>query len=466
MKKLTEFHRDIFYDCVDFIEDKSESAKVFCSLLGPRKCGKSECFKQLSVLYNVPIYDFSNYDNKEMYRIINEICNLDNTIILIDEITYCNSYDLFLNKLASAFIGRTDVKVLITGSQKQAINYFCEQSFSTEVKYIVTSFITFKEWVRYRYNLECSEDKLFLIKDYILYSRDFTKISDNKNYIRSCINETIESFSKAYRNVRYTTDINSVSENKIIGVFYSILFSLHNDSSLKTFRKGILQLENIPHFVQGLELDGDDLVQKAKIKFTNIFGKLKKTSIEEFRIIISFLIDCDLITVTKRINSLEEPNNDFWDDFINSTYEDIFRNYIFCVKHPMFYSNIIEELVIPIKRNFYDNIDNRFFGSVYECIARGYYGNYLNTHFLYEYQEGKNLSGAEIDIVDFITNTLVELSVGKNHEDTLQKLSVDSFNKIFVTDGALISKSDVNYYSSHDFLIWLCEHSGYDLYCV
>ena len=168
------FCRKILYQCKEFIDNSNKS---FCILTGPRKTGKSYCLQQINLLYSekrlVKYFNFKNiYKEEEQWDIIKSICNdTEDTIYLLDEITYIQDYDKALLHLAENYKKHlTKIKVIITGSQSLAISWCANVAFSIDAINIKTSFIDFEEWLLYRNKISCyNEEYNCTEEDYLDY---------------------------------------------------------------------------------------------------------------------------------------------------------------------------------------------------------------------------------------------------------------------------------------------------------
>lgn len=420
------FYRNIFYKCEEFI---LTSIKHFCILIGQRKTGKTFCLKQLEDKYmNAKYFNFKNIDNEnEQENIIQMICE-DNTdtIYLLDEITYLKHYDTKMFILAEVFTynkRNSKIKIIITGSQHLAIDYFASLAFATDANYIKTNFLTFPEWLRYK---EIKEESIVEnnYKDYLLNSCEFSKIEDNYMYLKYCIDETITSTYNSARIIYPQDCVEGIELDEIFTVAYCALLSLHDSENYDTFIKFEDKLEKVKHFFNSLNTDNKISTEEFNNAVNNtIIAQLKKIkymTIFKFRIILRVLLKADLIVITHLGTSPDNLIKDWLKRDNPSPIEtctDFFKLYNITFKYPLFYINIIKDLVKNLNGvTLEDLITPPLLGSIVKCHIRGLLADIDNTSKVYgnnfgeEYKDFNNYY-SEVDYINYFNNTLLEISI-------------------------------------------------------
>ena len=126
------FFRDFFYDVKSSID---KNAVTF--VLGPRKCGKTVCLKQLDeVIKNTEYIDFKHMDENErqenIRRIRSSVFNKESKLYLLDEITYLSAPELFIYQIADWYtdVENSTTKIVIAGSQSVALETWANRAYA------------------------------------------------------------------------------------------------------------------------------------------------------------------------------------------------------------------------------------------------------------------------------------------------------------------------------------------------
>lgn len=141
------FRRHFYYEV-----EKSVNDNHVTILLGPRKCGKTVCLKQLAAeLQNAAYYDLKRMDEDDGIElrdmIIDSIHADEKKIYLIDEVTYF----LFPEKTIAAIAGEmfscrnTNTRVVFAGSQSVALEVWANRAFAGNAVLIHTDFLAYPE---------------------------------------------------------------------------------------------------------------------------------------------------------------------------------------------------------------------------------------------------------------------------------------------------------------------------------
>ena len=135
MGSTYSFKRDIFDETKAALENSS-----VCFLLGPRKCGKTVCMKQLNEEFDNAIYfnvkaDYNNEAEKRslVRQIESNIKENKSVVYLIDEVTYLANPDKDIVRIAEAF-NETDnknTKIVFAGSQSKALESWGHIAFAS-----------------------------------------------------------------------------------------------------------------------------------------------------------------------------------------------------------------------------------------------------------------------------------------------------------------------------------------------
>lgn len=429
--------RKIYYQCKDWIDN---SNKNFLVITGPRKCGKTVCLEQIKEYYCTEHYynfkEISSVD--ECNRVMEEvILPAKEGLFLLDEITYLTGYMHQLTAIDNSIVrnnvnGIQDTrKFIITGSHSYAIQNASMLALSTNATYLQTSFIDFEEWLLWRghiskYGQEYKPTTLDF-KDYVCNSNLFTKIDNNADYIKSCLDETVICELSLHSAVNGMVPSESIDTETVLSILYSFLAKLHKKATIKT-------LQNPVGGIVSARISNDDIKKQVKQSelerrveevFENLRSNKVPNNFEVIRTAIILLQQLDLITVTIPLDNIDNKImvdcklSDMSNVYSTQT---LLSKFNVCVKHPMFYANMIKELVPEIGEDYYNVIDQTILGSILECYLKGLFSYKLNSDILYCFEYYNNDTQGEIDLIDFSSHTAYEFSVGRRH--TLDHLKV------------------------------------------
>lgn len=409
--------RKVFYDIKRFIET---SSKNVCFLLGPRKVGKTFCLGQLMNEYrNVKYFDFKQHSDAENEKIITYLeTQLAEGIVFLDEITYLDQADLFLARLSALLLGKTtNVKIVITGSQMETLIQWKNTAFCTNADIIHCSYLDFEEWLLYKGTIKQYGDHATCVNeeyyDYILHSSEFFGLMDNEEYLAGCIDEVLNSEYKSCNVVRMLEDISSEDLEDLSAMLYMSFVKLHNAWSRNSWEKR----STIPRTIlksYGGTLNKENLYEHILNEFERKFSYLKTMQIDKLRKYLRFLIKCDMIVLV--IDSAEDTNTVrdwlFGRCDLYSNANELFKHINPCIKHPIFYANILRELTQGCIEEY---MDKSLLGSILECNVRGVY-SYISQDYLSP--EFHSDDGSEVDIFDSVNKIAIEISVSdKNKRD-------------------------------------------------
>ena len=448
VQKNNIIYRKIFYECCNWIDSTN---KNFLVLTGPRKCGKTVCFKQLAKKYETAhYYNFKRMkSDDERERIFEEeILTATEGIFLLDEITHLFSYMSQLTALDNSVVDnlvnnvRDTRKFIITGSHSYAIQNAAMIALATNATYLQTSFVDFEEWLLWRghiskYGQEYKPTTLDF-KDYVCNSNLFTTIYNNASYIKSCLDETVICELNLHSAISGVAPSDLISAETVVSILYSFLMKLHNKASINTLQDPI-------GGIKGARNSNDVIRKQVKqseleIRVKEVFEKLNFNKVpikfDAIRTAIIILQQLDLITITIPV---DDPNNKA---MVNYSLYDITRvantrsllsKCNICVKHPMFYANMIKELVPEVGDNYYNVIDQTILGSILECHMKGLLSYKLGSDILFSYEYRVDNIQGEIDLIDFYEQSAYEFTVSSRHTlNHLNRLN-DDWNRILIS---------------------------------
>lgn len=438
------FKRKIFYQLKDFIEDSKFNIAI---LAGPRKCGKSVCLKQIANEYNVKqIYDFKSIDSDDKRMdVFDDIMNIKEGIVLIDEITYLNGFMSRIYDLDSSVEDNTAKgikdgrKIIITGSQIYALNRAAAMTVSTKAKYIQTSFIDFEEWLVYRNKMSkygenyCPTDLDF--KDFMINSADFCKIYNNVRYISDSLDETIKSQGKSYDIIHGIVDVRNLDCELVIALLYSYMAKLHRRVSRQKLSEpinGILAVRDTAKMRNSIKQS--EMIKLLEDKFEYLSNKKVSGKFKDLSRAIILLEQLDLITITEIVDNIS-INRDYYmnsDDLFDCNIDAFMYKYNVCVKHPMFFFNMVKEIVPEIED--LEHLSNAIYGSALECYFKGLLSYKNKSNLLYSYYYNIDNKEGEIDLVDFEDRVLYEVTASDTHSTThLDRVHDTTWDKIMVS---------------------------------
>ena len=209
------------------------------------------------------------------------------------------------------------------------------------------------------------------------------------------------------------------------------LFSLHNSGTYFSFSKGdSLSRKLITHFSERFSISEEMIEDYAKDILKERYANLKSMSAYDLKKALKFLDNCGLITITPEISSFGEalhldgklsvPENG------KATKEEIFARNNICIAYPMFYVDIMEQI---LGDTLTDAMPHKILGSIVECHVRGLLPN---TRCV-EYRANNS---TEIDYIHSSLYTAIEITISdkkpKNvHFEELPESS--EYRKILLT---------------------------------
>lgn len=433
------FKRKFYYTLYKFTQQRCKNVLF---LLGPRKCGKTVALLQLKETIGT-CAQYVNFkasaDVNTAREIKSAIESNKDIIFLIDEITYLECADRAIADWAEALTETPNckAKLIITGSQMVAIKAWGFRAFSILAAYEEISFINYAEWCDYK-GLSITQESF---NDFVLNSKEFTKIDSVKNYLESCLDETIISNSKSL-NVIFNNDCKGLTTKILIAVMYTTMFTLHNHVNYATYRKATRLEDDISYWFGQTNLD-----EKVLDNLVANYYFLKGLDFQIFRKSISFLLQTGLITVTYFSEGIQDQA-DVESDLLQkesslfNSIEDFFHYCNVCIKYPLFYVCILQELIGTVELN------GSLLGSIVECYVRG-----LLSKFSFEYKTAME----EVDYVDYNNKVAIEISIsnkkiGATHLGVLES----KWQKILLTKDLNKEVNGIQEIPYYEYIAQLC----------
>lgn len=460
------FRRHFYYEV-----EKSVNDNHVTILLGPRKCGKTVCLKQLAAeLQNAAYYDLKRMDEDDGIElramIIDSIHADEKKIYLIDEVTYF----LFPEKTIAAIAGEmfscrnTNTRVVFAGSQSVALEVWANRAFAGNAVLIHTDFLAYPEWLAYMGIREISEETY---NQFILGTRDFyTDFVSLDQYLKGCLEETIISNLKT-SNVIWDNGCDRLNETILKNILYAALAAQHDRPGIESFFDPDKIFKKIRNTLKDAykAIGCEKLYQRVAKIFTNRLEAYTTLDMETFRQGLIFLYRSGLITLTYVSEEKENFENivDVYMDFRRSdgnrikNKEDLFKYVNISIKYPMFYVEILKEVLLD---EMPDVVKGDILGGIVECHVRGI----LPHECSYEYHDDK--SQREVDYVNFACREAIEISVrNKSRGELCFSDLPDVFSKILLTKNQDYTEEDglvrIPYYK------YIFDHSeGRDVFFV
>lgn len=419
-----------------FINEKN---KNFCALVGPRKVGKTICLMQLANWLRGSMetiyYDFKQHNNIENETFLEKMeeCFSKSIVFLLDEITYLEDADITLARIAQRAKGTCPgFKVVFTGSQPQAIRTWMHRYFSSDAFIVYCSFLGFDEWLKFQKKEPSYESYV----DYVLNSANFFKITDNREYLAGCIAETVISAAKSCNVIRELEDVDENDVFNMIAFLYTALIKLHNGWKWESFLEIDRAVSSIcGGFCGSRSLVGTKFREKLKSRLLANYNTFKKVPLTKLRIYLRFLVRCDFIVFVINCSSDTSDNETFENRFKEWLWKgdnglfkdpvDFLKQVTVCFKYPMFYYNLISDLVTELDFKAEDFIGGNILGSILECHVRGLYSYVRKTSIIPEFQT----DAAEIDVVDDIYQRAIEITISNKNTRQIHFKSLDDIDR-------------------------------------
>lgn len=437
------------YFCKDLEKQIKNTQIIF--LIGPRKCGKTIALKQINKENKKCNYtDVKMLDSKEKVdyidKIINSIKNNEEVIYLLDEATYLERPELDIERIANAYadVFNNNTRIVFTGSQSVALNSWGNRSFSGNALFIKADFINYAEWLEYKNETNINADTYY---DFLTNTRQFYKFINTKAYLNGCLEETVLSNYKT-TNILLNNDCSLINEDMLLDIMYLAMFSKHNHVNYNTFINSKNLSNDINYYfrketskIGALEIDN----RIADI-FIGRFNNLKGISLDSLKQAIVFLYKNDLVNITYNNDQLE--SKDIYYELISpnssiTTKEQLFSNINITIKYPMFYMDILKDV---LEKEMPERINNSLLGSLVECNIRGL----LPDKNVIEYHDYED---KEIDYINISSQVAIEISISnKRMRNTNFDILPDEYTKILITKDNKDENNNIEKIPYYDFI--------------
>ncbi len=428
------FRCNIFYKLQKALLDKDV---IF--LLGPRKCGKTVCLMQHSdELCNSVLIDFKTLSDDEsvlkVNQIIEDILGGADIIYLLDEVTNMFHPEEEIARIAQSYTRaiatgvNIKTKIVFTGSQSVALHSWGKRAFCGNASYVMADFLSYAEWLSYKGLSDVSEDTF---KQFITGTKEFYKFISLKDYLEGCLEETVTSNIKS-KNLIVGNECSELDADVLLTVLYATLFSLHDRSSAKTFFKSNSLEDKITYLINSNQiitsLDKSEVRERIAKSFISKYNVLHSTDLYTLKQALIFLYKSELITLTPVFSDFTSSMDVYKallnDDVRLANKNALFRNVNICIKYPMFYVEILRDV---LGDDFTGDISGSILGAIVECYVRGILP--INNCFEYHSEEEH-----EIDYVNLEKMRAVEITVSnkKGDEVWFDELP-EGFEKILLT---------------------------------
>lgn len=412
-----EFYRDFYYLMTDLIKDNSVTF-----LLGTRKCGKTVCLHQLKRnLEHTKYIDFKTIPTTDkqidIFRdILDSINKNEETIYLLDEITYVENAEARICEIASVLTetNNAKTKLVFTGSQSVALNAWADRAFAGNAGKLSVDFLTYSEFLRYKGLTEHTPETY---NQFLYEVADFYKFNSLENYLKGCIEETVVSNAKA-SNCIFDNDCNLIRDkvDLLINICYQTMFTLHNNVTSSTFFKDNKLRDTIIGSFHEIckKLGNEAIAARIENSFIGGYSNIKSQDLSTLKQAFVFLKKCGLISITPIARELDSVPDVYRSMKLDKSdidcKKDLFEKFNITIDHPMFYVQILKDI---LKEEMPQELLGPLLGSIVECHARGLLPNG------FEYKTTIDRDGieteCEIDYINLTDNLAVELTIGVKH---------------------------------------------------
>lgn len=416
----------------DFYQVLRKSAQEFftTALLGPRKCGKTVALNQLNEeLPNARYYDAklmsSDAHMNLLHMILNSIAINEDIIYLVDEVTYIDCADVFIETLAVESRKHLcpNTHVVLTGSQSLALRSWIDRSFGGCAGYVRVDFMNYAEWLRFASKGAPTET------NYIEFLSDIDKfynLSSLEDYLHACLEETVISNSHSL-NVVFNNDVDGLSEQFLLDILFSTLVSLHNHMSYTKFISRDNLFSTLRYNYSQKTLDMLTVKEQVNKMISRYYSTFKSADVEDIINALVFLANCGLISIFEVSDtpSFKDYNAELCSFSSGERKQRVFNKQTLfsrlnmIIIHPMFYIALIKQAlnVVDIAE-----LPGSLLGSIVECHCRGL----LHSRCAYEFRtiitEDSNSIEKEIDFVDPNNHLAVEFTVSDTHTECFDLL--------------------------------------------
>lgn len=370
---LSKFKRDFYKDILDGIRHSSVTF-----ILGPRKCGKTYAMLQMqeenadAEYIDAKASPYTEDAATELLRrILTSIKNNQNKVYLIDEITYFESPERFLSHLYKVcnYSPMTNTRVVVTGSQSPALNFWEGKYFCGCCGIVKADFMNYAEWMSFK-NYETPTEENYL--EFLCTSPAFYEFGDMRHYLEGCITETIQTNEKAYSTIR-NNSVDNLNADILFDIMFCALVNIHIGAPYSEFI-GKQQIDN--HFPDIAEEMKNKIITLAEGHYQNLHSLSRQTLKEA----LVFLYRHELISFTWQDTTCRHPyiatdiRSDNFPEFTRDddgkfvNYNDeLFSSLCVYIKHPMLYVALLQSV---FGKNMPSDIPEVLLENIVECHVR------------------------------------------------------------------------------------------------
>ena len=446
-----KFKRAFYYEVKRSIKEHKATF-----ILGPRKCGKTICMKQLAdEIDNSLYYDVKTMNDDEAIDLIDDIVrdiqDCKDIAYLVDEVTYLYMPEKDIAKIANAYSDNANAKtkIVFAGSQLLSIEAWGYRAFSANAKYIRTDFLSYPEWLAYKGISEVTAETYdqFVVGTREFYN-DFTSLED---YLHSCLDETVLSNYKT-SNAVFNNECDELNADILLSTLYATLINqkdrpvfinyYDNDRIVRQVRSSMKDAFR--------SVGNDEVKKRAEDILSSRVSKCLSYSTRAYMQSLNFLYNCGLITLTyisdetRDFSNIINVPNDLrkMGNSVLKSKNELFGRVNICIKYPMFYSEIIKDM---LGEHFPDKVSGDLLGGIVECHARGI----LSDSSIYEYHSDNK----EVDYVDFAQRIAIEFTISNKsnselHFDDLPK----DFKRVLLTRDIVNKDNDIERIPYYQFI--------------
>lgn len=413
----------------DFIDkDKNDSIAL---IVGIRKTGKTTILDQLENSYkeSLKILRIDCSAEQNGCNMIDEIVDSRADLVLIDEISYLNSYEEFSQTLYNMTNGLNgkNFKVVMTGSSSAHIMKLSGTKLGARAKLFRLPPLTFIEYLYFTDRIPSytnySTVKNSDFSDYLQLKGLEEKaaglaITFNKDYFDAMYNEVEISNRKS----QLTHSITNLNEGDLLNVINILAYKLSEAETYEKTTEPEIGAKEHYHLVSNRE---------AKIKWSQV--DLSNTIIEDSAKAIPGITEADIGRILNfllwaGLATIEYTHVDKTDQAISAisvtetlrkcTHKNdliqLFKDISICMSSPLYYTRIGEEIMRRMKVSEEKLYKGTLYGKMLEIYIRGVLsahssGIILASHKMKYPDTGGNPQ--EVDIYDLQNRLLLESTI-------------------------------------------------------
>lgn len=297
--------------------------------------------------YKVEYHDIRTMQEENvdalMLRIIESIKNSENTIFLIDNITFSKDIGKAVEAVCRAAYEHraASARVVFAGDRFILNNWANSYLFDTEVL-VTLDYVDIELW-DILYGHRCSGD---VYEQYLDSIDEFYGVTDLTEYLEDCLT-TAKAAERCSASVLYNNDSDGLTVEILLGAMYSVLIKMYEYTTESTLY-GVQWLESSYNY-DFTAIKMDKFVRRRIKTFMEKHQKrFMQCSEEEFKKVLIFLMRSGIIALK---NTATE--NDIVDRLLNDCFshnentdfkESYFRDYIAMLKHPIFFTALMKRI--------------------------------------------------------------------------------------------------------------------------